>query len=563
MADRISAWPSCVRRALFGVLLAMHAIPGTLAAQDVPYGFGQWEADSFGTQRAVVVVTGAADAVWAHLEWRRRDQAPDQKDIIVIDARTGLRVANVARVAVNREYGDLVFQPVSGPGEYDIYFQPYTGTFRSPYPKITYRPPMATADSAWLGRHGLAPAAGARRADFPAARVESFQADQEFDSRAPMEVIATRAERERLLARYPGAAYLVFPEDRSHPIRMPTDLPVRWIRTGAGGSFAGSAARGEFYTFQLGVWAARRSLGNVRVRFGPLVQGREGGTIPDSAFRCFHQGGMDWLGRDFVRQIDVDSGRIQALWCGVQVPVGAVAGTYSGALSVTAAGEPATSIRLSLLVSPDTIRNAGDDDPYRMSRLRWLDSRLAEDDGLVPPYTPVTQHGDTVGVLGRRVALGPSGLPVSIRSYFTIEMTGLSDTAREVLAGPIALVAEDSEGRVLAWQAHGVSVVRQAEGAVAWESASEAGPLSMQVHADLEFDGNLEFSVSLRARESVALGDVRLEIPLARPVARYVMGLGLKGGEAPDSFDWAWDGRAQPGRRLARRRERGAAVQPP
>ena len=523
-------------------LIGCLILPSPLVGQDVPYGVGRWEADSFGTQRAVVQVPGAADAVWAHLDWRRRDQAPEQKDIIVIDARTGLRVMNVARVAVDREYGDIVFQPVSGPGEYDIYFQPYTGTFRSPYPKITYRPPMATADSAWLIRHRILPAGRARRSSFPKARVESFQADQEFDSRYPMEVIATQAEVKALLARSPGADYLVFPEDRSRPIRMPADLPEAWARKGPDRVMRASAAGGEFYAFQLGVWAARKGLQNVRVRFGPLVRGGQGGQdIPDSTFRCFSQGGVDWLGHDFVRQVDVDSGRVQAIWCGVQVPVGAAAGSYASALTVTAAGEPATSIALSLVVMPDTIRNAGDDDPYRLSRLRWLDSRLAEDDGIVPPYTPVTQVGDTVGVLGRRVALAPNGLPASIRSYFAIEMTRLSDTAREVLAGPITLVTEDSGGRVLSWQSHGVRVVKKAEGAVAWESASESGPLSMQVQAQLEFDGNLEFTVALRAREAVTLGDVRLEIPLAREVARYVMGLGLKGSAAPDSFDWSWN----------------------
>ena len=30
------------------------------------------------------------------------------------------------------------------------------------------------------------------------------------------------------------------------------------------------------------------------------------------------------------------------------------------------------------------------DNPYHMARLRWLDSTLYQDDGIVPPYTPLT-----------------------------------------------------------------------------------------------------------------------------------------------------------------------------
>ena len=51
-----------------------------------------------------------AEAVWAHIEWRRRDKAPEDKNVVVVRAETDERVANVARVEVNREFGDLVFE---------------------------------------------------------------------------------------------------------------------------------------------------------------------------------------------------------------------------------------------------------------------------------------------------------------------------------------------------------------------------------------------------------------------------------------------------------------------
>ena len=55
-----------------------------------------------------------------------------------------------------------------------------------------------------------------------------------------MEVIATAEETRALLEKHPGEAFLLFPEDRAHPIRMTGDLPKRWVDRGAG-----RAARGR------------------------------------------------------------------------------------------------------------------------------------------------------------------------------------------------------------------------------------------------------------------------------------------------------------------------------
>ena len=35
--------------------------------------------------------------------------------------------------------------------------------------------------------------------------------------------------------------------------------------------------------------------------------------------------------------------------------------------------------------------------------------------------------------------------------------------------------------------------------------------------------------------------DIRLEMPLVKEAAKYMMGLGFKGGRRPASFEWVWD----------------------
>ena len=82
----------------------------------------------------------------------------------------------------------------------------------------------------------------------------------------------------------------------------------------------------------------------------------------------------------------------------------------------------------------------------------------------------------------------------------------------------------------------------------------------MQDRAQMEFDGNIEFEVEVRATQAASLKDIRLEIPLARDVARYMMGLGVKGGRRPAAFDWTWDVAEEPGLGVDRRRQRRTAV---
>ncbi len=511
-------------------------------AQEVRYGTGAWNPDSFGNHRVVVHVADDVDAVWAHIPWRRRDLEPERKNIIIVDERSGARIRNLARIAINREFGDLVFQPVTAPGTYHIYYLPYTGNVRSNYPTITYPPPAAEADTTWLARHGLVVPSAARErlGRFPQTQVVELQAIDSLNSFYPMEVIATAAEIRSLLAAHPNHPYLVFPEDRAHAIRMTADLPHRWIQSGPGRAFQGTAQRGEFYPFQLGVFAARQAIGDLRVEFSDLVTSRTGYVIPASAFRCFNLGGIDWQGRPFTRTTSVELGHVMPLWCGVQVPDSATRGLYDGQVTVAPVGMAKTTIPIELDVTRFIIHNRGDDEPWRLSRLRWLDSRLGEDDGLVPPYTPVQVRGGTLAVLGREVDLGVNGFPGQIRSYFAPAMTHITEQPREMLTGPVALVIEDSAGRVVPWAGQPITFVKKAEGAAAWETKAKAGAVVMDLRARLEFDGHLAFNVALSSAVPTRVRDIRLEIPMAKDVARLAMGLGLKGGPRPATFEWTW-----------------------
>lgn len=109
---------------IFPLLLGGLLLAVPLQGQEKPlpalYGTGTWNADSLGNHRVVVSVDQPSDAVLALIQWRRKDFNPENKDLIVIDAKTGKRITNVCRFQINREKGEVVFQPQTVPGDYYI-----------------------------------------------------------------------------------------------------------------------------------------------------------------------------------------------------------------------------------------------------------------------------------------------------------------------------------------------------------------------------------------------------------------------------------------------------------
>lgn len=506
----------------------------------------RWNADSLGNHRLVVHVDAASgahpDAVHAYIPWRRRDTDPAKKNIVVIDAATGARVMNVVPVAITRESGDVVFQPATVPGDYDVYFMPYRRVNKSAnYPRIVYQAPQSTADAAWLAQNHLSnrSTTAASWKSLPAARVLAYQSVDSLDAFTPMEIIATHDETQALLNQHASVAYLVFPEDRSNSIRMPADLPRRWIEAGANAPFHGDAQRGEFYVFQIGVFAARQDLSDVRTVFSNLA-GPGGASISASRIEDFDTGGVNWIGRPFTRVLPVKEGEVQPLWIGIDVPADARPGIYNGTVAVTPSNAAPTVVRVALTVEPHTIVAHGDNDPTHLSRLRWLNSRLAEDDSLVSPFTPVTRAGRTVSILGRSVLIAPTGFPARIISRFTDGNTRIGPSGHDILSAPITIVVDTGAGS-LAWKSGAIQFTPHSPGAMEWSNTNTAGAVTMHTHARLEFDGDVEYQVALTTSRPVEVHDISIDVPYTHDASRYMMGLGKQGGLRPADFHWKWD----------------------
>ena len=179
-----------------------------------------WDA-ALGSHRAVINVDSPASAVRARLEWRRRDHHPEQKAVLVFNAKSGKRCINSVAINVTNEAGDIVFEAAAA-GEYVVYFLPVKLTGGA-FPVSHYQPPEDKAVSAWKARAGITDGSWTK---LPTAPVTRWEARTTHDAWTDMEIIATREEVDAVAARFADRPIALFAEDGEHSVRMFDFLPA-------------------------------------------------------------------------------------------------------------------------------------------------------------------------------------------------------------------------------------------------------------------------------------------------------------------------------------------------
>jgi hypothetical protein len=337
--------------------------------------------------------------------------------------------------------------------------------------------------------------------------------------------------------RHDSEAALVFTEAREFPIRRVQGLPARWLpqTQAAQPAFSGQARPGEFFVFQIGVYALKDT-GPLAIAFTDLTGGT--GAIPASAWRCLSLGGIDHHGQPFAKEITVKQGQLQALWLGVAVPATAH-GAFNGVAQVRVAPGRTIPVGITLNVDGPPVADGGDSVARNLSRLRWLDSTVGSEATLTQPFTAVQTEARVIKVLGRELAPGDDGLPARVTSHFSPANTRIEEAAREILAQPVAFVVETSAGQVSWHSTFGLLARTDLE--ATWTARSTADGLRTETSGRLDYTGSGEVRVHLFAERNVELKDARLEVPFREDAARYFMGLHQQGGRCPPEVHWKWD----------------------
>lgn len=521
-----------MKKNFFILLLLLAGINGY--SQSIPYSdcTNCWVADSLGNHRVVIDFNGTGKIAKVIIPWRRRDLNPELKRVIIQDAKTLQKITNVKLGTINRESGEIYFEPTSGSGLYYVYYLPYKNEGRSNYPHGIYLKPEMTAAKDWLASLNTAK-------DIPTANVKEFQSIDAFNTFYPMEVIATKAETDQLLDKHKAEDFMVFPEDRIYSIRMTDDLPLRWIERGPQNKFEGKASRGENFSYQLGIYALK-DLNNVKVVFSDLVSS-SAKVIKAANMFCINANGVGYDGMPFTKTVNVIKGKVQAIWCGIDVPEDAAAATYTGHASIFIDGQPVKKIQITLHINDMVLADGGAGQPWKMTRLKWLNSTMAQNNTVIAPYIPISVQNNTVSLLGRKVHVNADGFPAQIQTFYTPEMTEYSKTPKNILTTPLHFNFIKPNGKNMVLKGHGVKFTKTEPGTVQWKAISNNDTLQMEVTATLEFDGFIAYKVKVAALQNVSMKDISMSIPFEQDAAKYMIGLNQKGGYRPENFEWKWD----------------------
>jgi hypothetical protein len=627
------SWPCCCWRvAALAALAAAAGAPAVRTTGEV--AASEWVDDalslhSLGHHRVRLrCPTSDPPAVLATPEWRRPDDFPASHGVyITTDPTTAAVVAETVAVNVSRLGGAVAFDTRGGggshddPGEFFLYWLPFTKNHAGQWGAIavSYDAPKATATKAWAEQY----VDGGKWERLPRCTAVAYESRDEFNRFTAMEVVSTAAEMARVAGTAgAGSPFLVFPEDRDHPVRDFERLPSRWlplaaaeaagrcVASGSAGTaatapsprgcgtpltFKGTAQPGEYYVFQLVVWAQAAPLADVSVDFEPLQSLRdplrrracaasdftgEGcmgvPRLDTTSMHSVNNGGVSYLGVPFTKQVNVSVGKIQPMYVALDMPTNLSAGcTLSGTFTVRArnssTGTPlaGVAVGIEIAVVGPPVSDHGDGNPAKLTRLRWLDSTEGIDDEPTMNFGPLsvlaTDSGGA-GVIGARIDSSVT-LAANNKTFRIDTVTGLPQEiavdGAAVLAAPIEFqTAVSGAGGNVRWCPAAATAgdhfqwTKQATGVYQWRAQAVAcgggggappPPLRLTVNGSLFFDGFLDYTAELACGQTAAGADavgcplqgVTLLANFSESATKYAMGMGNRAQPwPPNASEW-------------------------
>ncbi len=344
---------------------------------------------------------------------------------------------------------------------------------------------------------------------------------------------------EQFLIQNSSVDYLCFPEDRFHSIRFMDSIPAKWTTsTDESRKKLGIEGQpGEFLTFQIGVWAIKTDLDNLKISFSDFSSSN-GKKISAFAFQCFNSGGVGSDGKPLTLDIDVSKGHVQPLWMGAKLPDSQ--GIYRGIVTVKPENAPAVKIEVSIDIKGEKVANNGDNEGWRKSRLHWLNSNIGFSDQPTKPYIPVSFKGKEMQYLGGKVELSVDGLPERIATNYDQNIR-LSDVSNAVLAEGMTFEIETSEGGIEKMKCKDFKIIKKSNAELNWQVQGSSPNFNLLVSGIFSFEGFSEYRIEVTAKNDLEIKDIRLLVPFTEYSAKYMMGLNQKGGYRPSAFAWKWD----------------------
>ena len=334
-------------------------------------------------------------------------------------------------------------------------------------------------------------------------------------------------------------SFFIFPEQRETPIHWFDSIAAeKIINMNQPPTFSINAQPEEYFVYQVGVWAIRNNIKDVKVIFSELT-GKNGKIILPAKMTCFNNSGIDLKGHPFSKQVNIPAERVQALWMGIDLR-GFEKGIYTGVVTI-ASGKEKQTIQLRLLVNGSVVKNQGYDEGKRLARLNWLNSTVGIDNTITKGYTPVKVEGKRINIVGRSLEIDPTGLPASIISFFSGSNDTIVKNGEPLLHSSFRFVIEKEDGSIISLKPGKIKFLPKSLDKAVWTVLNTSDQLDMLCTAQMEFDGFVAYSLKLVAKSTIKIKDIRLEVPMNANKAEYMMGLNQEGGFRTPDYQWKWD----------------------
>ena len=480
-----------------------------------------WDA-WLGHHRVILHVDSDDDAIRVIVHWRRRDERPGLKRIIIYHKESNTQIRNILIKKISKDSGDIVFQPKFGKGTYYLYYLPFYVQTTHGYYFKTYRFRKISANPIWIIKNKLV-----SQRNIEALKLcmnYSFEARSPIDSFHPMELPATIEELAKFFKIH-NDELLIFPEDRNHPIRMMDALPYRWIENGPSNAFSASVKRNEYFTFQLGLYSRSQNLTSLSIRFSDLVKNDNTIRLESTKFTCFNKTGVDHEGKKFEKNVNVPKNGVQPLWIGLDVPEDIIPGVYNATLSVYTGNKISRKIQITLTIVDEISEDRGDNLPELHSRLHWLNSTSGLDQNVIPGFDPLEVEKNIIRYSKRELHLNELGFPSQISG-----LDSLLSTPMEFL------VSGDSEFQIT----NSLEIKQISDNRVEWVSEFKNSTCRFRVYGYTESDGYCNYRINLLPLKDTKMKDVALCWKLSGKNAQYFMGFGYPGSKFPNRLSLKW-----------------------
>lgn len=317
--------------------------------------------------------------------------------------------------------------------------------------------------------------------------------------------------------------------DRKTPVKINEEHDF----TGAVNSFFGRANPNEYYAFQIAV--SCEGCEQIDLKYNDLYG--DNLVISKENFFCINIEGTDYLGKRFKKPKSVDKSGFFVLWVSLYIPKNA-SGLYKGGISLIADGTELP-LNLNISVEGEPLPDHGDSEPWRFSRLRWLNTYDKTClDKPIGFYTPLKYEDNTIFILGRKIILSECGLPKAIFSSFDKNIK-ISEQETQITNDMVFKIL--TEKGLIDFDAYNKKLIKKDDAKIVIETKSENDTFTYCCKLTAEFDGFLGYNLDIKAKKEVDIEDIQLDIPYTKECSDYFMGLGHVGGYRPEEVDFKWD----------------------